>query len=302
MKEDRSDSYPLVSVVIPLYNRADYIETTIGSVLKQTYPNIEVIVVDDGSDDNGDDLVRKRFGDRIKVLSHPNRENRGQSCSLNLGIRHANGEFLSLLDSDDYFEEQKIALQVEYLEAHPEIGLVYGNGMAVDENGCKLYDIYQDDHQELNQPENILMDCYFLLPNNSMVRREVFDQAGEFDESLRAAQDHDMAIRIGEITDIAYIPDRIFCYRRHKDSISQKSAIRRWRNGFIILEKAAARYSYPRWALRKRRALLHFRLFQCHLEEGRPFSAIPHLLYAGLLDPVRSIGVMLGREKTSGLH
>ena len=146
----------------------------------------------------------------IKILEHPGRVNKGQSASLNLGIRNSKGEYIALLDSDDLFEPQKTSRQVEFLEKNPDIGLVYANGFAIDENGKRIYQIYDETHKEESNPERVLLDCYFLLPNNAMVRRSAFEKAGKFDETLRAAQDHDMAIRLAEVTRMAYIDESLF--------------------------------------------------------------------------------------------
>jgi len=288
-----------VAVVIPLYNRERYIGQAVQSVLAQTYGYVHLYVVDDGSTDDSrgivDDLAARHV-QRMTVLEHPGRVNRGQSAALNLGIRAARDDYIAFLDSDDFWFPQKLERQVAFLDTHPNIGLVYGNGEAVDSEGNRLYDIYGANHREPNQASAVLLDCYFFVPTNSLLRRSVLDEVGPFDESLRAAQDHDMALRIAEITDLAYIPDLVFYYRRHADTISQRNALLRWRSGFKILAKAKARHSYPGSVLRRRRAVLHFRLYQCYWREQRYWLALPHLLAAGILDPARSIAVAMGRE------
>ena len=296
-----SDPPSKVSVVIPVYNRERYVRTTIESVLQQSYRHIELIVVDDGSND-GSRAAIESFGDRLRLLEHPGRANKGQSAALNLGLAHATGRYIAFLDSDDVWMPDKLAVQVRYLEQHADVGLVYGNGIAIDENGHKLYDIYRSGHHERSDPCRVLLDCYFLLPNNALLRRELMERAGGFDESLRAAQDHDMAIRVAELTRLAYIDQPVFCYRRHPDSISSRKVDIRWQNGFRILEKAAARYPYPRAIVRKRRAVLHFRMAQCRVEQRRYVQAAGHLLAALSLDPLRSLSVLSGREPVTSHH
>jgi glycosyltransferase involved in cell wall biosynthesis len=289
---------PKVSVVIPSYNRAEFVGQAIQSVLDQTWPNLELVVVDDGSTDHSMDVLRG-FGDRIQVLTHPQHENHGQSASINLGLQHTDGQYVAILDSDDWWEKNKLERQVNYLQSHPEIGLVYGNGWSVSANGEKLFRFYESDHREESDPARVLQDCYFLVPNNSLFRRDVLTKTGLFDESLRSAQDHDMAIRMAESTRIGYIPDEIFFYRRHEDSISHRSTRLRWENGFRILKRAVARYPYSRRAIRGRRAVLNFRLAQVCLSEGAWFRGLSHLLAALANDPARSIRVITGREKIS---
>ena len=146
------------------------------------------------------------------------------------------------------------------------------------------------------------MNCHFSLPSNSLVRRAVFEKTGGFDESLRAAQDHDMAIRVAEVTRLAFLNEELWCYRRHGQSISHARAMERWINGFTILGKAVRRYPYSRKVRRKRLAVLHFRVGQCLLEEKNlPFAALRFSL-AGILDPARAVGVLLKREPASSPH
>jgi glycosyltransferase involved in cell wall biosynthesis len=292
---------PKVSAIIPCYNRAQFIAETVRSVLEQTYPNIELFVVDDGCTDGSREIL-ETFGDRLTILEHPGRENRGQSAGINLALSRVSGKYVGILDSDDLWLPQKIAEQVAFLESHRDIGLVYGNGTAIDERGKRLYVIYAPGHEEKNEPAQVLMDCYFLVPNNSLVRREIFERIGGFDETLRAAQDHDAAIRIAEVARLAYVDKPWFSYRRHAHSISRRNAGLRWRNGFRIVEKAAQRRFYDASILRKRRGVLHFRLGQCYLESWNLPAALWHFLRAFACDPLRAVSVVAGREPVSSPH
>jgi glycosyltransferase involved in cell wall biosynthesis len=288
-----------VSVLIPLYNRASYILETINSVLEQDYPDIELIVIDDGSTDGGDLLV-EQFAERgeLKLLRHPGRINKGQAAALNLGLTVATGEFIAVLDSDDLYVPGKISKQVTFFKQNPNVGLVYGNGKGIDAAGKVIYDINYDNRIERSDPNDLLLDCYFLLPQNSLVRASVYQLAGNFDETLRSGQDHDMLIRLAEKTKIAHQPIDSFRYRRHGDSISAKGTETRWRCGLIILEKAAQRYPYQKSTLRKRRALVNFRLAHAlYQKKTNRFEMVWRMLLAGLLDPLRSFAVLTGREK-----
>ncbi len=293
----------IVSVIIPAYNRGRYIRQTVESVLNQTYTNIELIVVDDGSTDGTRDIL-EGYGDRITLLDHEGRQNRGQSASINLGLDRIRGKYLAILDSDDYWEPNKIEIQAGYLQRYQEVGLVYGNGTAVSGKGEFMYNIYTPMHREESKPEKVLLDCYFSLPSNALIRTSLLKKAGYFDETLRAGQDHDMAIRIAEVARLAYIDKPLFHYRRHDESISKsnKGAVSRWNNGFVILEKARKRYPYPPAVIRKRKAVLYFRLFQCAWENSSGTRALRNLFMAGLNDPTRALGVLLRREKTSSPH
>lgn len=288
-----------VSVLIPLYNRTSYIEETIRSVLDQDYPDIELIVIDDGSTDGGDQIVEQFAAQGVlTLLRHPGRVNKGQAAALNLGLSVVTGEFIAVLDSDDLYATQKITKQVAFFNQHPDIGLVYGNGKGIDAAGNVIYDINYDSRIERSDPNDILLDCYFLLPQNSLVRASIYRQVGGFDETLRSGQDHDMLIRLAEKTKVAHQSIDSFRYRRHSDSISAKGAETRWRCGLVILDKAAARYPYRKSTLRKRRALVNFRLAQTlYQKKANRFEMLWRMLLAGLLDPLRSFSVLTGKEK-----
>ena len=293
----RADS-ALVSVIIPCYNRERFIAATIESVLNQTWPDIELIVVDDGCTDGSRGVVES-YGDRLTILEHEGCCNKGQSASINLGLKMSHGNYVAILDSDDLFASQKLEKQVHFLDSNPEIGLVYANGMSIDAEGRELYPIISGEHQSPVGPESVLENSPFNLPSNSLVRRSVYDKVGYFDETLRSAQDHDMAIRIAEVTRIGYLNESLWFYRRHDGSISHTKIKERWRNGFRILEAACKRYPYPKKIRNRRLAVLNFRLGQCYLEEKNYIQAALHLLKAGLLDPWRSLAVIMRRESIS---
>lgn len=288
----------LVSVIIPSFNREAYIDEAIESVLAQNYKLVELIVVDDGSTDSSyEKLQGWENKGKLTLLTHPGHTNRGQSASINVGLRHAKGGYIAILDSDDMFASSKLADQVAFLENNRNIGMVYGQGHAVDANGGFLFKVPGDDHIESSDPNAVLLDCYMALPGGALIRHPVMKQVGEFEESFRAGQDHDMAIRIFEATNVAYLPKLAFYYRKHGDSISAKGLERRWQTGLEILQRASERYPYKKSTLRKRKAVLHFRLGQTYWRQSGKLKAFGHLLMAGVMDPLRAVGVILGREK-----
>ena len=291
-------STPRVAVVIPCYNREQYLAQAVQSVLDQTWPNVELVVVDDGSTDGSREVLAS-FGDRVRVLTHPGGENRGQSASINLGINNSEGEYIAILDSDDWWALDKLESHIGYLEANPDIGMVYGNGFRVEQETGTRYRLYQDAHREASDPARLLLDCYIALPGNAVFRRSVLHKAGLFDESLRSAQDHDMAVRMAEVARFAYLPGERFFYRRHSASISHRNFKLRWANGFYILDKAARRYPYPRVIIRRRRAVLHFRMGQVLWAEGARVRAGWHFLRAFMDDPGRAYNVAARRERVS---
>jgi len=288
----------LVTVLIPAFNRIDYIDEAIHSVQAQKCAALELIVIDDGSTDGTYEHLKQLASEGIlTLLTHEGRANRGQAAALNVGIQAASGEYIAILDSDDYFAVTKLEQQLAFLQSNPELGMVYGNGQAVDASGAELFKTLPKNHDEEGDPNRILLDCYIALPGGALIRQSVLSQIGGFDEGFRAAQDHDMAIRIFEVCRVAYLPEVAFFYRKHGDSISQNGLERRWKIGFEILNRAAKRWPYKPETLRKRRAVLNFRLAQTYRVQGRYFPALLCLLKSALGDPVRAFKVLTGSEK-----
>jgi glycosyltransferase involved in cell wall biosynthesis len=289
---------PLVSIITPAYNREKYIEKTIYSVINQPYDNIEYFVIDDGSTDKTYSLLKEFDNCKyIKLLSHKNHINCGQSASINLGLTMVNGKYVTILDSDDMFHPEKLSKQVEFLEKHSNIGMVYGQIIAIDKFDKELFQYLSENHNETSDPNILLLNCYIPSPGACLVRKSIFEKVGFFEENFRSSQDHDMALRIFEKTDIAYLPDVSLYYRIHEDSISTKCLETRWRTGFEILRRAKNRYPYKGSTIRKRTAVLNFRMAQVFYKQKRYFSAFVCLVKSGILDPLRAKGVLMGDEK-----
>ena len=294
-----ASSSDMVTVIVPVYNSENHFDQAIQSVIDQTYRNIQLIVVDDGSTDEFKELIKKKYGQKLMFLTHPDGIHLGESASINLGLKFASGEYLAILRSNDFWHPTKIESQVEFLEMHSDLGMVYVNGDVVDENGDELYRFYPQDHWKPHTPENYLLECYFQFPNNALVRMSVVREAGPFDETLRAAQDHDMGIRIAELVDFGYLDRRLFCYRVHRKEQVDSNSLAKWEDGFIVIEKARRRYPYPARVIRQRKAVLHFRMAQCYAQTHAWHRAIWHGAVAGALNPIRALGVLLGAEKNN---
>ncbi len=184
------DRLPLVSVVVPTFNRAGQIGAAVDSVLAQTYPHWELIVVDDGSQDETP-LILSAYGERIRTIRQ---ENRGVSAARNRGILAAGGEFITLLDSDDYWLPDKLATQVAYFRQHPALML------------CQTEEVWVRNGRRVNPKarhrkfagmifEKTLPLC-LISPSAVMLRRSLLDEVGLFDEMLPACEDYDLWLRI----------------------------------------------------------------------------------------------------------
>lgn len=194
---------PTVSVVITTYNRAELCVRAVESALAQTYPNLEIIVVDDGSRDGTSERLRARFGTAITLISQ---ENRGVSAARNAGVAASSGTLVALLDSDDYWRPEKTEEQVRFLESHPEYGMVLCNLSNFHADGREMGET--DRRKALPRDGNILEHVLLspsLVPSSVMVRKAIYDAVGGFDESLPTAEDLDFHLQVAARTSIALL-------------------------------------------------------------------------------------------------
>ena len=205
-----------VTVVIPTYNRAGQVVSAVDSVLNQSVPVQELIVVDDGSDDDTVGLLAA-YGDRVKVLQQ---ENRGVSSARNLGIEAAQGEWLALLDSDDQWLPEKLARQLTYHDANPEI-LVSQTDEKWVRNGRhvnKAKRFRQKEEGWIFAP-SLAMCC--VSPSAVLIHRSVFDEVGLFDEALPACEDYDLWLRIGRRYPVGLVDEPLIVKTGgHEDQLS----------------------------------------------------------------------------------
>ena len=275
-----------VAVIIPCYNSSKYIGKTLDSVLNQDYKYLEIVAIDDGSTDETRKILES-YLPKIKILSHPNNANLGPAASVNLGISESESDLIAFLDSDDMWYPNKIEEQVKIFEKYSDVGLVYTNGYVIDESDNILYELFPHGFQEGNISRNILLKCYIRTPSSVMVRREALEQIGLFQPYLRNGQDHDMWIRLSEVTKFYYLPHFLTAYRKHPGQISSRRSL--WEAGFVVLRDACKRYPYGVNLGRKRMAVLYYRLGEYDWGHNNYFRGLMNYCLAGMLDPVRTI-------------
>ena len=215
---------PKVSVIIPTYNRANYVGEAIESVLAQTYQDYEIIVVDDGSTDNTREVVQK-YSDRMKYLYQ---DNRGEPGGRNTGILVSQGEYLVFLDSDDLLMPTKLEEQVAFLDSNPEIGVVYSDTYLCDETG-RLLGLQSDIVSHRLQSGNIFEELLrggFIPINSAMVRRACLDDVGLFDEARPMSPDWELWLRVAQRYNFAYQNWPLAVYRIHSAMVSRDSQTR----------------------------------------------------------------------------
>lgn len=186
---------PKVSVVVPAYNVRSYIEDALVSLERQSFDKFEVIVVDDGSTDDTAEVV-KPFCERDSRFQLVQKQNGGLSSARNYGIHHACGEYIALLDGDDVYEQDKLAVHVALLDRDADVGVAYSASRAVREDGRSTF-MYLSGKPITSDPLLALLCKNFIgHGSNAVFRRAVFDQVGEFDETLRSSEDVDFWLRV----------------------------------------------------------------------------------------------------------
>jgi glycosyltransferase involved in cell wall biosynthesis len=217
MSADGMDDSPIVSVVIPCYGQAHYLAQAIESVLDQTYPWFEIVVVDDGSPDD-----TQAVAGRYPRARYLRQRNRGQSAARNTGLHESAGTYVVFLDADDRLMPEALAIGAREMAAHPDCMLVAGDHQLIDEQGSILPSyarerITQDHYREL------LMNNFIWCPASAMYRRSVFGDVGGFDTSLRSAEDYELYLRIARRFRISTHREVVSEYRVHRSGLSRNS-------------------------------------------------------------------------------
>lgn len=253
---------PLVSIITPSFNQAQFLEATILSVLNQDYPEIEYIIVDGGSTDGSVEIIR-RYSDRLNWWVSEN--DLGQTDAINKGFSHANGEILAWINSDDTYESGAISAAVEFLRARPDIGMVYANANFTDEKGHVIgrFPAAQTDYWRLRRG-------YVHIPQQSaFFRADLWRKVGPLDPSFYFAMDYDLWVRLARLAPIQYIPHLWANFRLHSTGKTVVADDRCWpemlkvhyRDGGSWLSIITAKYLIrkliaPLWTLRMRGRLL----------------------------------------------
>jgi glycosyltransferase involved in cell wall biosynthesis len=286
---------PKVSVIIPTYNRAQFIARALKSVFDQTFQDFEIIVVDDGSTDQTRGVLAF-FEDRIRYVYQ---ENSGVSIARNRGIQEARAEYIAFLDSDDYWSPDKLAEQVKVLDLFKNVGIVYGRMPIVNENG-KQIGLKPAGISGKNFAE--LMEVWGDLPTSSvMTRKECFAKAGMFDPMLGTMEDIDLWLRISRFYDLFEIKGKpLAFYYRHSGQIT-RNPVDIYSNLIKINLKILR--NFPKDAPRKivKRRIIYYRyvLSRTYYGQRSFFKAWKSLSRALLVCP--SVGTLLSKENDTFL-
>ncbi len=199
---------------MPVYNGSDYLSEAIDSALGQTYPNTEVLVVNDGSNDGGKtEGILKSYGSRIRYINKPNG---GVASALNVGICEMEGAYFSWLSHDDVYLPEKVEVQMEHALKTDYPTVYYSDFETIDEKGRSLA-VYALPHLVPAALRPFLMLAAKLHGGSLLIPRQAFDEVGLFDESLRTTQDYDLWFKMADRFLFEHIPKVLIRARLHKD-------------------------------------------------------------------------------------
>ena len=206
-----------VSVIIPTFDRAELLPRALLSVLAQSRPADEVIVVDDGSDDRTRELIEVDFPDVRLIVQ----DNQGVSAARNRGVAASSGSWLAFLDSDDEWLPEKLEVQMQAAAANPQFSLIHSDEIWI-RRGVRVNQMKK--HRKSGG--DIFLDCLprcVISPSAVLLRRELFDAVGQFDESLPACEDYDLWLRICHQQEVFYIDKPLLKkYGGHEDQLSTR--------------------------------------------------------------------------------
>lgn len=223
---DTTKKLPLVSIVIPTYNRAGVICRTVDNVLEQTYPNTEIIIVDDGSKDDTVERLKK-YGERIRVIRQANA---GPAAARNRGIEAARGKFVALQDSDDLWVNTKLAKQISVLETAGDAVVCClcdtlmrytDRPQITDFQRAWVYPPYEQGIW--TNVAEVLATRFVFFCQTAVIRRDVLARIGGFDESLKYHEDYELPLRIALEGPWGFVRDQLTIWNQSSESYSQKA-------------------------------------------------------------------------------
>lgn len=275
-RESEDMDWPGVSVVIPAYNYAHYLPLAIDSALRQNYPKLEIVVVDDGSTDNTPEVIAA-YGDKIRCIR---KKNAGLSAARNTGIEEASHPYVAFLDADDEWLPGMLVTMIwHFMIAEHPLGAVACQHLPIDSNGrmlrCKhLIKVLP---REIKF-EDILLKSRF-SPSAVIVRKDAFDDCGVFDVNLKSSEDRDMWLRIAARRRILLIRDMLTLVRNHPQSMS-KHTDRMKTNMRVVLGKAFEAEPLRTTAMlrMKVKAFLRFQVAWMYFDERRRWKALMEML------------------------
>lgn len=285
---------PKVTVLMPVYNGQKFLKPAVESIISQTFKDFEFLIIDDGSKDKTLPIIKayEVKDPRIVVVSRPNK---GLVATLNEGLKKARGEYIARMDADDISLKSRLNTEVEYLDAHPDVGLVGSNYSIIDERGKHLIDTNVFTHP--TDLKLCLVTCNQYGHGSVMIRKSILAKVGDYDKSVGHLEDYDLWIRISRVAKVANIEEPLYQWRKTPESITganlelqiKQTFARRDREFEYFLEhKRNYRiFSYhpSGYDYRRRKSVLYRDLAYLYMKKGKSWSAIKMLILAVIFKP-----------------
>jgi glycosyltransferase involved in cell wall biosynthesis len=215
---------PTVSIIIPTYNREQLLGRAIQSALAQTYQDFELIIIDDGSTDNTDRLVKSFNSEKIRYIRH--KKNKGPAAARNTGIRSAKGNYIAFQDSDDEWMPEKLEKQMRaFATAPPEVGVVYTSYYLATNKGKRVRPFLGLAPKD-GDVFCSLLKGRFVLPSTIIIKKECFERVGVFDERLLPIEDYELFLRFSKYYHFKCINEPLVLYYLQPDSVSKNKSAR----------------------------------------------------------------------------
>lgn len=237
---------PLVTVIVPAYNCAHFLPEALDSILAQQYPNLEVIVVDDGSNDESADIA-EAYGTPVRVIRQANR---GPAAARNRGAHEAHGKYLAFLDGDDVWLPGKLLAQIQCFISNEKIGIVYGKFKRWPKNAAGNYPpketfITSEQNNVIDESgsgwiyHQLLLESIIFI-STAVIPRSLFEKLGGFDESLRVGEDYDFWLRASRLVQVNKLAKNVALYRTNPDSATHITYL--INNEQVVLLRAVKKY------------------------------------------------------------
>jgi len=282
---------PLVSVITCCYNSVMFLQKTIDSVREQTFQDFEYIFIDGGSTDGTLEIINFYVNDEPEKFKLVHQKTKGLMRARNIGIQCATGRYICFIDGDDIWHTQKLARQIAFYEQHLEYGLVFANCVNIDEEGIIIPGTGKKNTPDLTI-FGLFKHCY--IPNPTvMVKKEIYDEIGCFDETLPYSEDWDMWLRIAIKYPLAYIPDVLAWYRVHRNNMSTGS-LKHYDYQVHVMKKIAALEPKLSTLLPKRLGSIYMVKARKQLKELDKQGARESFAKAKQVFPQRTLVYLLG--------
>lgn len=236
---------PKITVIMPAYNVAKYIAQAIESVLSQDYEKFELIMLDDGSNDNTFNVMKKYENDpRIKI--YRNKKNQGVGAARNKLLRLAMGEYISPCDADDVMLPNNLKTLSNFLDKHKKIGVVYADLLVVEvDKNDKIIKPFYIEGTDCNKKWDLVEPCSLVNHPGSMIRKSLIFKCGGYDETVYSKDDHALFLKLTEITQFQYLKGEVYYLRRrHPSSLTKTVTLKRLHADMLKIKKEAIKRRY----------------------------------------------------------